>query len=210
MLDKRCGERLGDRCVDEDPLGRDAGLPGMREARDLDLRGRACPVAIGRDDDRRVVAGLEPDRRIEAQVALRAMRIGLRVVMIVRVPDAALADGQRLDPRRFREFDEALAVHRLRAAQLRELRLQPVTHDEHEVRVAQQGDLGGAEHRAVFRHAAFEQKRGAARVAHHRCNDGLHGDDRCHHLGSGRRWTGEKEGSQKKGKMAHVTLDVML
>ena len=54
-------EVIGDRSVNEYPLGRDARLPGMGEARDLDLGRRRAPITIRLDDDRSVVAEFQSD-----------------------------------------------------------------------------------------------------------------------------------------------------
>ena len=94
-LDQRGGEVVGDRAVHVDPLRRDAALAGVGEAGDLDLVGRRLPVAVGLDDDRRVVAQLEPDplaRRPGPDAPADVGRAGERDQGDVGVVDEGVAD----------------------------------------------------------------------------------------------------------------------
>ena len=61
MVDQGGNEVVVDRALREHALRGDAGLAGVAEAGHLDLRRRASPVAARLEDDRRVVAELEPD-----------------------------------------------------------------------------------------------------------------------------------------------------
>ena len=83
-LDQRGGEVVGDRAVHVDPLRRDAALPGVAEAGDLDLGGRRLPVAVGLDDDRRVVAELEADLLARRPGADAPADVGGEPVNVIR------------------------------------------------------------------------------------------------------------------------------
>ena len=95
VVDERVGEVVGDRAVHVDALRRDAALPGVAEPGDLDLGGGRLPVAVGLDDDRRVVAELEADllaRRPGTDAPADVGRAGERDQRDVGVVDDRVAD----------------------------------------------------------------------------------------------------------------------
>ena len=77
---------VGDRGVHEETLRGDARLPRVGEAGDLHLGHGGAPVAVGLEDERRVVAELETHRREMADRMMLAApglkRVGERRVRI--------------------------------------------------------------------------------------------------------------------------------
>ena len=112
-------ERVGDRRLDDEPIRRDAGLPGVAELRDHRAGDRGVEIGVGEHHERRVAAELERDalevvralpHQIAAPTSVEPVKLTLRI--------AGARDEPAADPRAARcrhDVDHARRARRPRA-----------------------------------------------------------------------------------------------